>query len=88
MYIASIMQLPTCVMKIVHVQVKSPKCGNQVFPSIKEEFPPSRSEFFPFREVAFMKRDSIAEDHFSFRLSLSIIAFWLPPYWISCLFPG
>ena len=31
--------------------------------SLRKEFAPSGSKFFPFREVSILKRDSIEENH-------------------------
>ena len=57
---APITQLRTYVMGIVHVQVQSHYMGNQLFPATKDFS--KRKEFFPLRQVSFMKRDANDDD--------------------------
>ena len=59
--VAPIMQLRTCVMKIVHIQGRSPNVVKVIFHTIRNYS--KRKEFAPpLREVPIFKRDAIKEN--------------------------
>ena len=65
--VASVTQLRTCV-KNSNIQGRLPNVVKVVFHairncSLRKEFAPSGSKFFPIREVSIMKRDATEGNH-------------------------